>query len=727
MKKEQLLKLRRLDATPKMMKMADRDKPERVMVWKTPEEKYRICLYMRCQQLGSILKIAFFLPHFMRAGARRAAFELFINRETGEFLTYDVQRCAWREAKLDMIQWPSYFYMSGSEKWINPEGNKTIKSYLGVKNGGFRGILDYQLSIREEQLKQRYKRETGPWDMDMEQIPPVPKDWERWVDKVGITQNYMFYEYTRAGTKEGYCTWCEKDVPIHNPKHNKIGRCQKCGHVIKFKAMGKAGTFYTNTEDAYLIQRCEDGFTIRQFRVRRCYKKGEYRNPRKSCFEVRRVIYDKHLRGRAYYWGDYKQHEHCWIASGMNTWYQSPGRVYGKTLPMLAKKELNRTGLPEMARALNKLDPEWYLENFRRNPSLEQLAKAGLTRFAYEVANDYDWRNNHSHEVGELHKRLGINKKQLRRLRSNDGGKLFLSWMKYEQEELRPEISDHVIAWFEQECIKPDELDFIRDRMSELQVFNYMQRQIRETGERSKQLLRTWSDYLAMAKRLKMDTYDAIVYRCKKLRQRHDELVKRLQNKEVAIQAGEIAGKYPKVDDICKSLKEKYEYSNETYLILAPNCIEDILNEGQALHHCAGSSDRYFERIENHEAYVLFLRKAEEPDKPYYTLEIEPGGTIRQKRTMYDRQNADLKDAEKFLKAWQKEISGRMTETDMQLAQESRALRIQNFEELQKSGKVIPAGELGGKLLVDVLRADLLENSVTEQINNENDKEVKSA
>lgn len=725
MNKEQLLKLRRLDATPKMMKMSRADVPTKVTVWRGQEDKYRICLYLRCQTLGGLLKVAFFLPDLMRTGRRRASFELFINRETGDFLTYDVQREKWSEAKLDMIQWPSYFYMQNTQKWINGEGNRTIKSYLGVEHGGYRGILDYQINVREEQLKQRYKKETGPWDLEMEQIPALPKDWDRWVDKVGITQNFIFYEYSRAGAKTGYCNWCEKNVPIRHPRHNKAGRCPCCGHSIVFKAEGKAGSFYTETELVYLLQRCETGFVIRCFRAHRHYYKGRYKKPEKSYWEIRRTIYDKTLHGKAYYWGDYKQHETRWIMGGTSCGYHEDGRVYGKTVPGLAKRELLRTGLPEMVRAMDKMDPEWYLENWRQKPYMEQLAKASLTHLAYDLAgghiwtvNSKEWKTRSLQAAGELHKRLGIDKRQLRRLRENDGGTRYIEWLAFEKTSGQREISDRVISWMEKENIGPNDLDFIRTRMSELQVYNYLHRQMRETGEKSRQILRTWSDYLSMAKRLKMDTSDAIVYRCKKLRQRHDELVELLHNKELAIQAGEIAEKYPHVDDICKALKGKYEYANDTYLVLAPTCIEEIIAEGRALSHCVGKSDRYFERIENHEAYVLFLRKAAEPDKPYYTLEIEPGGTVRQKRTMYDRQNADIKDAEKFLRAWQKEIAGRMTEEDVQLAGESRELRIRGFAELRENRKTVPAGELRGKLLVDVLQADLMENT---------EKEVKSA
>ena len=101
-------------------------------------------------------------------------------------------------AKLDLLDWPDYVGTS-EKKWINPEGYSTIKTYLGVKHGGFSGLMEYQLKVRADELKRRHKRETDPWDLDLAQTPDLPKDWMRWVRKVGIPENYIYYEYTRKG------------------------------------------------------------------------------------------------------------------------------------------------------------------------------------------------------------------------------------------------------------------------------------------------------------------------------------------------------------------------------------------------------------------------------------------------------------------------------------------------------------------------------------------------
>ena len=102
------------------------------------------------------------------------------------------------------------------------------------------------------------------------------------------------------------------------------------------------------------------------------------------------------------------------------------------------------------------------------------------------------------------------------------------------------------------------------------------------------------------------------------------------QEKDIELQAEEMEEKFPHVNAICQEIKAKYEYADADYMVVVPDGILDIITEGRALHHCAGSSDRYWDRIERRESFVVFLRKTADPFHAYYTLEVEPDGTVRQ-------------------------------------------------------------------------------------------------
>lgn len=719
MKKQELLKLPTIKATKSMMQMASEDVLKRDTVRYSynsyVRDSYNIGLYMRCRMLGGYLKVAFFLTENMRSGGNLPAYELYIDRKNCDFITYDRDQKKWLTAKLDMIQWPSYVSNS-PKKWISQKGHDTIKTYLGTKQGGYAGLLEYQLSVRHEQLKRKHKRETDPWDLQLSQTPELPKDWSRWVDKVGIPEYFMFYHYVRKGAKTGYCSYCEREVPIREPRHNKVGVCPRCRHKVTYKSLGKFGRIFTNTYFAYLIQRCDEGFVVREFKAYNCYLSKQYTTPLLHSYECRRAFYGKNAEPlSAYYWGDYKHTQIRWIKTnlcGTSQWNDYSGKIYGKTLPSLAGKEMKWTGIYEAIKSGAVIDPELYLAVWRQFPNIEQLAKSDLPKITEECTKDYKLfvKLYEKAQSGNLTKVLGIDALELRRLRDNKGGRKFLMWLQFEKLSQRA-IPDHGISWFCEESIFPENVRFIEDRMSMEQIYNYIRRQMREGKMKSKDVLTTWADYLSMAVRLGIDTSDAIVYRARKLKQRHDELVERCnQRKDLALRAGEILQKFPQVEKHYHEVKEIYEHTGEDYSIFVPERIEEIILEGENLHHCVGSSDRYWDRVQRKESYVLFLRRTAEPEKAYYTLEVEPDGTVRQKRTMYDRQEDDIVEATKFLRGWQKIVSKRISDEQRQLAATSRNLRNLEFADMRNQQIKINTGDLRGALLVDVLMADLMEN-----------------
>ena len=72
------------------------------------------------------------------------------------------------------------------------------------------------------------------------------------------------------------------------------------------------------------------------------------------------------------------------------------------------------------------------------------------------------------------------------------------------------------------------------------------------------------------------------------------------------------------------------------------------------MHHCVGTQECYFDRISRKTSYIVFLRRQEELEKEFYTMEIEPDGNIVQKSKDYNRTGEDYEAAEPFLKKWKK-------------------------------------------------------------------------
>ena len=710
MRKEDLEKLRNLNATPVMIKIANQNNPEQKVYGYSGRktDTYRFGVYMRAQQLDGYLKIALFLADEIRKGKIIPRYEVFINRETGEFITWDTERQNWRNAKIDMLDWPEYKFHSGI--YATRDTNRTIRLYLGTESGGFKGVLDYQLNIRTEQLTNKHRRETDPWDQVQEQVPEVPKDWNRWVDKVGITENYIFYKYDKKGAKEGYCTYCEKVVPIKNQKHNADGKCVCCKKKIIYKSIGKAAAVIdTPKAFCWLLQKCETGLVMRQFVAEKTIKKEQYKKYRTYSRETRRIFFSKEST-QAFNYELYKNKDMRWCKGSVSASYYGweNGMVYKRNLYQI--EIIKKTGLYEILKSSNETDPEICFTNLIDKPYLEKIIKLGLKKLTMQILKGGIIRD--IQQSKDFAKCLNIDNLRLKKLREIDGGMIALEWLKYEKKADK-ELNNQVIKFYEIEGIEPDKIKFILDRMSETKICNYLSKQYELTKRDPKQLLGTWEDYLHMANRLKMNAKVEIIFKPKNLLIAHNDVAELCKEKGLTLKAGEIAEKFIDVETVLENIKSKYEYANKEFTVIAPEKIEDILKEGEILRLCFDRDERYFDRINRRETYLLFLRKTEDIETPYYVLEAEPSGTIRQKRTLGDNQNEDIEAAKKFIIKWQKEIQKKLTKDDELLGVESAKLRLENFNELRKTKAKIRGGCLAGHLLLDVLESDLMEISNT--------------
>lgn len=714
--KKQLLDMEELAVTKQMMEIARNDRAEADGRRRYSYRTYRYGKHMMACAADGILKVSIFCTEHLRFGGCQPIYNIFLDKARGNFIVYDFLKEGWSHAALNNLDWPKHAY---GPAYTEEKSGRLILQYL-LEDGGlepYDAILAYQERLRGERLLERDMAKMEPWQEKMLQVPGRPKDWPRWVNKVGITQNFIFYEYKRGKNNEGYCTWCGKTVPIGKAKHNTEGRCRCCGRKIQYKSVGRMPLSFKTEDTAYLVQRCHpDGFVVREFYITRYFTRDSYRKPAVNCLERRRVLYDKDIEGTEYHYGLYKKRIRGWIQGpvkvaasyGYTEYLQYyRGKVYGRTIPSLSKKELQRTGFAEMWKASGYICPVEYLGFWKDSPIVEQLAKAGLTQIVTEIMDGY--KKIQLKECRGLGQKLGIDRFRLKRLRQNRGGLNYLEWLRHEKNEDKV-IPDSAIKWYERLHILPEDIRFVLCRMSEVQVKNYLARQSRESKEPVKALIPTWRDYLAMAARLHMDIDDPIVYRARYLVKRHEEIVNVVEDKGLVLKAGKIAEDFPYVDQNCRSVKDKYEFEDPEYKIMVPESIEDILNEAKELHHCVDIGNTYFDRINSRETYILFLRKKPEVEKAYYTLETEPDGTIRQARTAYNRQHEDYKAAEPFLRKWQRQLKKKLDKEDYEMAARSRELRDVELKELRRKKVKINGGDYQGRLLADVLAEGLIEN-----------------
>ena len=112
------------------------------------------------------MKVAFFFPEHLRLDGSNPAYEVYLDKEKRQFITYNSLIQKWCESKLDRLDWKRQYWYTKAY-WISEEDETSIQTYLNIDKKAVEAILQFQRDVRDEQLEQRHRRETDPWDKDM--------------------------------------------------------------------------------------------------------------------------------------------------------------------------------------------------------------------------------------------------------------------------------------------------------------------------------------------------------------------------------------------------------------------------------------------------------------------------------------------------------------------------------------------------------------------------------
>lgn len=729
MKKETLRQLRTLRATPAIISRAKSDLPyeEKYRHWWSNEEQTRTIeaeygYYLRCQCLGGYIKIAVFFAPLVRSGETYPSMEIFINPAGSEWITryWDEEGTErWNESMIDNLDLPieipvsdkrkmtqsRFIYQCKTSAWINPEGLKTIKRQLGEPDTTYKRlcvtdyIMEWQRRAKELRRLEAQKRECDRWDKELAIVPETPTGLKNWIVRK-VMPAFIFY---KTGDKEGYCLACNRYIQLPaKPKHNDRVICPHCKRNAQLQNTNiMSRCLYISSTTCQVLQQIGDTLILRGYCCHGAIKDRNFKAPEIYVSEYARKIYtDKKISN--WYFGLYKNSFDRWIRRE-NGWFSGP--IYPRT-----HITLTRSGLPYLIKAHINIGISDYINTEARYPVVESMVKIGLYKMTQGLIEEsYNYKSQMSLDERSVIKALQIDGARLKRLVRMDGGKTALLWLQREKQE-DTIYDDSMIQRLDANNIYPRDMVYAMSANhthNAPKIYGYLVRQMKNTGESLRQTLQTYDDYLAMAEQNKCRMDLEQILRPKDLKAAHDHQIRISKQEEINKQAKEINKKYRKLEKNISELT-RYEYANDRYMIVAPKETQDIIIEGLTLEHCIHRCDFYFERICTKESFILFLRKKEHPDSPWYTLEVEPGGNIRQKRTTGDKQNKDLEAALPFLKEWQKKIAGSMDAKEKKLAAISDAKRKENYADIRKQKKRIWHGIHQGELLADILEADFV-------------------
>ena len=542
---------------------------------------------------------------------------------------------------------------SSDKVLIEPEGLELIYKYTGyTRMEPEECIIRYQEKKNEEKRLARERKETDQWDKEIGTLPELPLDWEEFIGREAVKENYIFYR--REAKDVGKCSYCGKTVQIH-ARHNLRTRCPECGKYIVLKDLSRARgqTRWTDYRKVWLIQKDDGRLVLRRYQIYKEYSRTAFDIHTESGYrEELMCILSLDMKNESWWeWNYYKNNSYQrWVKDSFTFQYAFEScclytRNDGEWREYMLHPYLPVEEMPyetEISIAFFKWCGKDKLE------AAEKLMKVGLWYLGSRVI------------IGELpagkkiNRILNIENDDLEILKAvNADYEQYKFFQKMKSFGKRPSAEEM------EQYICTDIPLYIIDKLIPYTSFHQMYKRYRYNSAGI--LGRYYNDYFNMCKELGFDMKSSFVLFPKNIKKAHDDLVLYYNEKKDEIEGKKRNRIYAKVEKIAGELNRLYGVEDEECFIRAPRDAVEIIREGHAMHHCV-AGERYTEKMVRGESYILFIRKKAEPEKPWYTMEMKSDHTVIQVRGFAngDKDQIRQKNIWKLLTVRLKELKKRM-------------------------------------------------------------------
>ena len=545
-----------------------------------------------------------------------------------------------------------YYYCSEEYDWDSEEDEKRVRKELGTSVDRFESQIDW------EKRRKAHERKMERVNDLIASIPAVPDDMTAWIHRTIFPENYLFANRSKKGTDYACTSCCSAGWTKEKWIHNQEMTCPGCGCAAIVKTRVQQ---IKEKERVTLLQRLGEKEWAERIFVAYCKwsKEGKHLD---LFAETCAIIPNGKTEGKVYYGQEYDKDEfeqEWWIGNPINKqWGESflyPGNL-NEVLPVTG---IPSSGIDIMAKCGRKFEVNKFIVTFRYRKYFEYLIKSGYMKMVADILRQYGWwempRDILNQAAGSIKDLFMLDGNRTNRIKQMDGGLVALEWLRYE-EKTGCKISQETLEYLEENDISYYSLKgFISELGSVNRAVNYLKKQ----RVKPKTTIELWGDYLNMAKAEGLDTTDDIVRFPKDLKTRHDAMVDIINKRRDEKAAKKQAEKFAKTNkQICEHLPKTkiYFWENEEYIFIPAGKCEELVVEGRTLHHCVAASDIYMNRMAAGESWIVFLRKKECLEKPYYTLEIDmKTDAIRQWYSEYDRK-PDEKTIRKLLTQYKNHI-----------------------------------------------------------------------
>lgn len=447
-----------------------------------------------------------------------------------------------------------------------------------------------------------------------DRLPYGFEEWER--------SNFfriMFFEKIAKKSYKGYCE-CGAIVPLSTARSSRMIECPVCKSKVRL-TKNKSNDLWQENYFA-VLDRLDDGWIQRLFvtekhtwvengAVNVSYKRNE--EERDFC-DGKSIWYFHPIYGREEEWTEGLGRQH-----GMGGWYawricDRFLHTFPDNLSEIFKGSKYQYSALEIAIEKHLVNPFCYLREYENEPKLELLYKIGLYQVAQELQGSM-WSSEQPkrlmREVKSL-KDLGIDSKEELEECRNLGTEILIARKEVKRWSIDSDVKSTAYE-FVKIINSRSGTDFYYGFITRERWFKYYLTQAQDYAS-ARNFINDYIDYISDCTNLGLNLNDTAIKMPKSLKVSHKWTIEALKVQENHVYDALIDAKY-------NALHKFVEWTDGVLKTVMPRTAEEIVNEGTRQNHCVG---RYCQRVANGESIILFLRRAEDPDTNYYTMEIKP-------------------------------------------------------------------------------------------------------
>ena len=571
------------------------------------------------------------------------------------------------EGKIQQKVLDSFRRFAGEYAMISPREEEALRRFLKAEKTGNHQLDNLCTWVEQtrQEMKKRSMEERGElMDEDYRLCPEaLPEGMIDYIRREVLPKDRVII-YKR-GNVNGICTVCGTQVRAMGRRFTQSTRvnCPNCGARVSCVLEDGCAFAANYIENIVAVQKGTDGKTVffRQWLLRRDHtarwehiedflhetvryairgaKTAKWQKQGKWNYYMKTERYelDEWIR-----WSDNRIYDggYYFYTGGIEEALQGTAMQYADLEGYLEEKRHNR-------------NPIYFLEYHAKYPVIEFLWKAGYRNIVHNRIFGMD-RENRNAILWERKKLKECFKFPLRILKLmppeewklDDVQRANYLWKNYGER-----ITDAEMQMALQSRTDVQSLTGAMPYAGIGKILKYIQKQTEKRKEEKghttytpEGIIRAYRDYLRECEQLHFDLHDREILFPKDLVAAHDRTMKQIAfEKNKADQE--------KFQKAVEKL-EKFAWSEGEFFIRPAREQMELMAEGKALHHCVGG---YIKRMAEGETAIFFLRKVSEPDKPFYTLELQKKRVIQcrtEHNASYDR-NPDVKN---FVDMWMEKV-----------------------------------------------------------------------